>query len=189
MVQLEMKATVPEVRKALPSIKAYIHAERNDLKYCPFCNSHIEDREESIYAELIEALYRVYRWCGENKLHEFDIKEIRHLLSKVDYARFGNLIHYGGIVYAQHKAKRGKIGINMARAKEFFSGKRMIPYRKVIDLITGETIAETCVYVHDIPHLAQFIGEDGVYSPAIMPEIGEGKTFRGKRTGIPMVQR
>lgn len=160
-------STIAAVKAAMPNIRAYVHKHRNELQYCPFCDRKISDREESLYAELIADLYKVYRWCGEHKRHEFGMKDIRHLLSKVNYTRFGNLDHYGGIVY-KPKAEgqdKGVFGINMERAKEFFEGKRDIPLRRTVSLITGETIAEVRGFIKDIPPLVEFIDENGQYDP------------------------
>jgi hypothetical protein len=165
--KLQFASTQPIVKDAMPLMKKYIHEHRNDLGTCPFCDRSIMDRDESIYKELIMSLYRVYRWCGENKTHEFNMKDVRHLIGKIDYPRFGNLHHYGGIVYRPgtgvKKKNNGVYGINMERAREFFRGTRDIPVKRTIDMITGLTIAETRVYVKDIPELKTFIDEDGNY--------------------------
>lgn len=162
-------STKEEVRQSLPAIKNYVHNKRNELGFCPFCNGHIEDRIESIYAELLTALYKVMRWCEEHGRHEFQTKDIRHLLGQINYTRFGNLVHYGGVVYPikdeSGKRKRGYFGLNIERAREVFANKRPFPMAKKIDMITGECIEETCVLVKDIPALAKFIDADGNYHP------------------------
>lgn len=168
MTTLLMAATKKEVKESIPKIRSYVHKERNKLEYCPFCERRIADREESLYRELIVDLAKVYRWCGEHKRHEFEMSDIRHLLSKVNYTRFGNLDHYGGIVYKPDKTgpkNKGDFGIHMARAKEFFEGTRDIPIKRTVSLITGQTIAEVRGYVFDIPRLVDFLDENGIYDP------------------------
>lgn len=156
-----------EIKAKLPAVRKFIQANRNDLGFCPMCDRKIADREESIYAELISDLYKVYQWCGEHRRHEFEMKDIRHLLSKVNYARFGNLDHYGGIVYkpAGSTGRDGHFGINMARAKEFFAGERDIPLSRTVSLISGETVGEVRGTIRDIPALRHFLDQDGRYDP------------------------
>ncbi len=177
MKMLIEKSTKPEVQASLPAIAGFIHQERNNLKNCPFCNSHIEDRIESIYAELIHALYLVKGWCEAKGVHEFTMKEVRHLLGQINYTRFGNLVHYGGVVYPikaeKNKRRRGHFGINLTRANEVFANTRAFPMSKKIDMITGEVIEETRVYVRDIPALAKFIDPEGVYRPELFVKVPE----------------
>lgn len=146
-----------------------IMQQRNEMKYCPFCNHHIEDRTESIYSELIAAMYRVMRWCEQKQTHEFKLAEVRHLLGPVNYARFGNLVHYGGVIYPikneRGTRKRGYFGMNLQRAREVFANQRPFPMAKKYNVITSQTIEETTVYVKEIPALAQFINSDGEYRP------------------------
>lgn len=185
--KLLAKATREEVKASIPLIEKWIHENRNDLGYCPFCRAHIEDRTESIYAELIASLYKVMRWCEEHERHEFKMTDIRHLLGQINYTRFGNLVHYGGVVYPikdeKGKRKRGHFGLNMERAREVFANKRAFPLAKKIDMITGECIEETCVYIKDLPSLKQFIDDEGQYHPERF-NVDESLVQPGKR-GVP----
>lgn len=188
MKMLIEKSTKPEIQASLPAIAGFIHRERNNLKNCPFCNGHIEDRIESIYAELIHSLYLVKGWCEAKGVHEFTMKEVRHLLGQINYTRFGNLVHYGGVVYPikdeKNKRRRGHFGINLTRANEVFANTRAFPMSKKIDMITGEVIEETCVYVRDIPALSKFIDPEGVYRPELFVKVPE--TLPSSR-GVPPV--
>lgn len=146
--------------------KNYIHEHRNDLGRCPYCNGNIKDRKIALYKKLIDTLYQVYCWCGQHKKHEFHTKEIRHLLGKIEYTRFGDLVRFGGIVYkpkVDGKSEKAYFGINMKRAKEFFSGERDIPLQVVMDQISGEIIDEVRGYVSDFPELSVFIKSNGLY--------------------------
>ena len=113
---------------------------RNEIKHCPFCNGNVEDRLITLYDELINSLYDVYVWCGNNQRHEFSMKDIRHLMGHNEYARFGDLVrNAGGILYRpadedKRKAK-GSYGMNMARAKEFFQKKRSMPMEVILNQI------------------------------------------------------
>jgi len=146
--------------------KLYIHENRNSLERCPYCAGSIKDRKVAVYRGLIRALYDVYRWCGVNRRHEFKTREIKHLLGKNEYNRFGDLVRFGGIVYKPKEdgeSEKALFGINMARAKEFFAGKRDIPLQIVLDQISGEILSEVRGYVGDFPELSSFIGKNGLY--------------------------
>lgn len=140
---------------------------RNEMKYCPICGHTIADRNVTLYRELIEALYEVYKWCGKNKKHEFKTKDIRHLLSRNNYARFGDLIRFGGLVYKPKdedgQSHKAEFGINMARAKEFFTGERQIPVQITLNQITNEIIDAQYVTIKDFPKLKELLTADGLY--------------------------
>lgn len=147
-------------------IKDKVLELRNDLKKCPFCNSCIEDRTVSLYKGLIDALYKVYCWCGEHRKHEFSTKDIRHLLGRNEYARFGDLVRFGGLVYKPKidgRSRKAEFGLNMVRTSEFFAGTRDIPVQIVLNQITGEIISEVRCKVNDFPELMEFINEHGLY--------------------------
>jgi hypothetical protein len=151
----------------LQDIKAWVVEERNELKHCPVCGQNIKDRNVALYQELINALYRVYCWCGEKHRHEFKRKEVNHLLSKVDYARFGDLVRFGGIVYKPKdndgKSHKAEFGINMARAKDFFAGTYKIPVQITLNPITNEIVAATYVTIRQFPHLVDLLTKEGIY--------------------------
>ena len=150
--------------------KNFIHEHRNKMERCPYCNSSIKDRKIAIYKGLVDALYKVYCWCGQHKKHEFKTKEIKHLLGKNEYNRFGDLVRFGGIVYKPKlygKSQKASFGINMARAKEFFRGERDIPLQIIVDQISGETISEIRGKVSDFPELYMFIDKNGLYDHEI----------------------
>ena len=115
---------------------------RNEIKCCPLCNGNIEDRKVTIYKELIESLYRVYVWCGKQNIHEFEMKDVKHLLGRNEYARFGDLIRFGGLVYRPEMKDSGKTrkalyGINMERARDFYAGITPMPVQLTLNQITG----------------------------------------------------
>lgn len=150
--------------------KEYIHNHRNQLEKCPYCAGSILDRKATLHRALIDSLYKIYCWCGKNKKHEFETKEIRHFLGRSEYARFGDLVRFGGIVYkpkVNGKSSKALFGINMARAKEFFSGQRDIPLQITLDQITGEIISEVRCKVGDFPELYSLLKKDGFYDHEI----------------------
>lgn len=134
--------------------------QRNKVGICPCCHQNIKDREVTLYKALINDLYKVYRWCGENKRHEFDMKDIRQLLTRNSYARFGDLVWFGGIVYKQGKSH---YGINMGRAKEFFKGERTIPGSITINQLTNSIESRKPVHISEIKNLRELINSEGLY--------------------------
>lgn len=159
-----------ETADEIASLKAILEKDpaiRNDMKHCLLCGHTIADRKVTLYRELIEALYEVYKWCGKNKRHEFSTKDIRHLLSRNNYARFGDLIRFGGIVYkpkdAEGDSHKAQFGINMARAKEFFAGAREIPVQITLNQITNEIVDAQYVTIKDFPKLSDLLTKEGLY--------------------------
>ena len=159
-----------EFREQLKSLANRIAGEqefRNKLKTCPICGSNIMDRRIALYKELINSLYQIYIWCGRNKRHEFTTKDIIPFLNKSNYARFGDLVRFGGLVYkpknSEGNTQKAQFGLNMARAKEFFQGQRKIPVQIILNQITNEIIDAHYVSVKDFPSLINLITAEGLY--------------------------
>lgn len=140
---------------------------RNRVGNCQLCGQNIKDRTVTLYRGLIDALYEIYCWCGQKRVHEFRTKDIKHMLGKNEYARFGDLVRFGGIVYKpkteDKKSEKAYFGINMARAKEFFAGQREIPLQITLNQLTNEIIDAHYVTVKDFPDLVQLLNEKGLY--------------------------
>lgn len=151
----------------LEELKEKVLQERNEMCKCPLCNQNIKDRKVTLYKGLIDALYQVYCWCGKNKCHEFRTKDIKHLLGKNEYARFGDLVRFGGIVYKPkdeyNQSHKAEFGLNMARAKSFFIGEYEIPVQITLNQITNEIIDSTYVKINDFPELSKLLDENGLY--------------------------
>jgi hypothetical protein len=141
---------------------------RNEIGNCPLCNSNIADRKVSLYKGLINSLHKVFCYLGWKHKHEFEMKEIKHLLGKNEYARFGDLVRFGGIVYKpkdeEGKTRKAYYGMNMARANEFFRGEREIPVCITINQITNEIVSSDYVKVDDFPELKDYLDENGLYT-------------------------
>lgn len=165
--------------------RAILIETRNEVGNCPHCGSNIKDRKVSLYKELVNALYRVYCYCGEHGIHEFEMKNIKDMLGKNEYARFGDLVRFGGLVYRPKidgDKRKALYGINMARAKEFFAGSRTIPVQIVLNQITNEIVSQTECHYHEFPSLLAFIKEHGLYDfeknilvDPIIPEVIKNK--------------
>lgn len=146
--------------------KEYLNEKRNEIKRCPCCNGNIEDRKISLYKELVNSLYKVYVWLGERRIHEFEMKDIKHLLGKNEYARFGDLVRFGGVVYRPKEdgnSRKAFYGMNMARAKEFFAGTRTIPVQITLNQITNEIVSQVDCYYDEFPSLVDYLKQHGLF--------------------------
>jgi len=147
--------------------KREIIENRNVLCRCPFCNGSIKDRPITIYEGLIDCLFRVYQWCGEKGRHEFKTKEIKHLMGKNEYARFGDLIMFEGLVYKARDTEgihhKGDFGLNMNRTRMFFANEYKIPVQIIVNQITGEILNATYVGVGSFPKLVELLDKNGLY--------------------------
>lgn len=140
---------------------------RNQLKKCPLCGSSIEDRKVAIFKELIVVLHKIYCWCGKNRRHEFEMKEVREFMGKNEYARFGDLVRFGGLLYKvkteDKKRQKAHYGLNMERAREFFAGERQIPLEITLNQINNEIIDSKYVFINQIPELKTYLDQNGQY--------------------------
>lgn len=147
--------------------KQQIHAQRNEIERCPICNANIKDRKITLYRGIIRTLYSIYCWCKDRGKHEFTTKQIKQRMTHNDYARFGDLIRFGGIVYKPKdengKTRKAQFGINMSRADAFFHGNYRIPVQITIDQIRNEVIDKTEVDIKDFPELHELLKKDGLY--------------------------
>lgn len=128
----------------------------NSKKCCSHCSQPIESRDIQFYSELIKALYRVSKWCRENNVYEFEMKEVRDLLGKNEYARFGDLVWFGGIVYKKGKAS---YGINIERSVAYFKGELKAPLFITLDYL-GRKIGGKDGYITDIKKLKDFLSTE-----------------------------
>lgn len=160
---------------------------RNELIHCPICRAKISDRTVSLYSGLMDALYRVYCWCGEKRKHEFETKEIKYLLGKNEYARFGDLVRFGGVVYKPEEGK-AHFGLNMQRARSFFQGEYKIPVQIVLNQITNQIVEATYVSVKDFPELYELLNKEGLYDyEKVVTEKVNIDWERQKKAGLPPV--
>jgi hypothetical protein len=139
----------------------------NIVKECPVCGSNVQDRNIALFKELIGKLYKVYVWCGQKRVHEFTMDDIKDMLDKNAYARFGDLVRFGGLVYKPKddngNRQKAHYGLNMARCKAFWKKEYKIPVQITLNQITNEIIDAKYVMVDEFPELVKFITDKGVY--------------------------
>lgn len=90
---------------------------------CECCGTTKNWRKLTLNKSLVSIMIKIYKWCRETGRHEFERKEIKHLLtSETESATFEDLIHFGGIMYRPEGKGRGFWGMNTGRAADFISG-------------------------------------------------------------------
>jgi hypothetical protein len=141
--------------------KNQIIEKRNTIKRCPLCGGNIEDRTIALFKELVNDLYKVYKQCKFTGSHYFKMKDIKDLLNKNTYARFGDLCRFSGLVF---KMTKGNYGLNMERCEKFFRGELEIPVELTINQINNEIVSKKCVTIDKFPELKQKLTVDGMYN-------------------------
>lgn len=139
--------------------------------YCKCSCGHvhcIDKREISLFKGMDVALAKIYKWCLENNRHEFQRKEIEHLLIDGNQkARFGDWVLFGGLVYKGEK--KGDWGLNIGRCEMFFNNKKAIATKVLKDPITGEIEKFDFRFCKDIPELYTFLDENKLFNPNYVP--------------------
>lgn len=129
-------------------------------KSCPTCGQSTNDRQISLFAGMVDALFRVWKWCREKNRHEFTRKEIKHLFEDENQtARFGDWVLFGGLVYKPGNQK-GHFGLNMERCNAFFAGKLEIPTELQKNGITGELTITKKGTLGRVKKLRAFLNEN-----------------------------
>lgn len=82
--------------------------------------------------------------------------------SENDTARFGDWVMFGGLVY---KKGKGNYGLNIERCAAFFRGEYQIPTAIWKDPVSGELVGEDYRTLREIPHLSEFLNEQGQFVP------------------------
>ncbi len=128
---------------------------------CQYCGHIIDKREIALFDGMVYALWRVFEWCLQKDIHEFDRKDIEQfLIGGNEKARFGDWVMFGGLVY---KRAKGKYGINIERCNDFFANRLAIPSRIWKDPITGGLDMVDYKKMREIPGLVEFLDENKNY--------------------------
>jgi hypothetical protein len=134
--------------------------QRNEIGRCPLCGANIQDRTIALFKELVMDLYKVYRQCELRNNYYFTMKDIRNLLTKNTYARFGDLVRFSGLVF---KINKHNYGINQTRCEQFFKGELEIPVELTINQIDNSIVSKKCVSIKHFPNLIELLNKDCLY--------------------------
>lgn len=116
----------------------------------------------------VHSLWMVYKWCKENKKHEFTMSEIKHLFGQQGYTKFAYMIHGGGLVY---RIRMAHYGLNMERCEQFFSNKYAIPTKVwKSPLKDVAPILDSYRTLHQVPDIKDFLNDEGLYQVEYHPE-------------------
>ncbi len=125
---------------------------------CPTCGRAINQRVIVLFSGMVKSLFKVWQWCGEKGVHEFQRKEIKHLFkTENEVARFGDWVWFGGLIY---KTGKGHYGFNIERTEKFFAGELEIPTKIYKDPLSGENEKADYRTIKGIPHLVDFLDEN-----------------------------
>jgi hypothetical protein len=125
---------------------------------CPTCGQSVNSREIALFSGMVQALWKVLRWCEDNNRTEFERKEIKHLFGGNDniIARFGDWIWFGNLVYRPHGAKKF-YGLNLEACRAFFAGRLAIPVRVLRDPLSDTYTTIESRTIREIPNLNEFL--------------------------------
>lgn len=151
-----------ELLAAMKHVLATNPEERKLMGECQLCGSNIRNRDVTLFAGLIRAMHSVALYLKEKDNCEFNIKEVKDLMGKNEYARFGDLVRFGGIIYRPEN-KKGVYGMNMERVESFFKGQYKIPVQITLNQITNEIERSNYVTIHQFPELKELCNKDGLY--------------------------
>lgn len=134
---------------------------QEEKHFCPTCGQNITPRRITLYKGLTDALYRVYEWCLKNNIHEFNRKDIKHLMIDENCtARFGDWVLFGGLVY---KESKGNYGLNLERCQKFFENRLAIPSAIIKDPVTGSLEHQDYRTISQIQPLTNYLDLNGEY--------------------------
>ena len=158
--QKRMQKAITEMVESDPRIYVGVRMPADKPK-CSECGRILAKREISLYKGLYRALVAVYKLCIEKKKHEFSMKEIRDLIGgHNEYARFGDWVYFGGLVYKKGKSH---YGINIPRVEDFLFKDKKIQISGYKDPITREFTPTRWGTKAEIPGLKEFLNAEGLF--------------------------
>lgn len=130
---------------------------------CPTCGQSVNEREIALFSSMVQTLIRVWYWCKENRVHEFQRKDIKHIFNGDEnvIAHWGDWVFFGGLVYKP--AGKGTWGLNMERCSNFISGKLAIPTKAYKNPLEKTVRYSDERYINEIPHISNFLDKSKQY--------------------------
>jgi len=129
-------------------------------KRCPHCGQVIDTREISLFKGMYEALAIAFDWCKAHKTYKFEMKNIRDLIGKNEYARFGDWVYFSGLVFKDEKAS---YGINIERVNDFLFKNARICISGWKDPLTGQFTPSRWGTRYDVPGLIKFLNDKQMF--------------------------
>jgi hypothetical protein len=131
-------------------------------KTCPTCGQTVNEQKITFASYQAYTIKKIHQWCKGVGRHEFQKKEIKHLINDVESANLAYLKWFG-LLYRPEGAPHGTWGINLTRVEDFLAGRH--PVYTVIwkNPLTGQLSFEDQRYIHEIPHLKTFLDENDNY--------------------------
>lgn len=137
--------------------------EHSEKVPCPTCGRAMNRYKITLKRHMVVSMRKVYMWCGEKRVHEFQRKDIRHLLvSENETAHFGDLVYFGGILY---KKRRGFWGMNMKRARAFLHGESQINTSAWKDPFTKKVELSDPRFISEVKDMKDLLTEDFMFVP------------------------
>jgi len=94
------------------------------------------------------------------------MKDVRNLIGKIEYTRFGDWKKFGGLVFTpEHnddEGTKGLYGLNMERCGSFFKGFYKIPMKVLKNPVTGEITGIDYKTIREVPSLSSLM-DSGEY--------------------------
>jgi hypothetical protein len=128
---------------------------------CPTCRQSINEREITLFSDLVKALWKVAQWCEQRDRSTFTRKEVKHLFTNENQsARFGDLVLFGSLV---RRTRKGAYLIDRAAVDAFFSGRLRVPSVVHKNPLTGSVTVKQSAYITEIRNLSDLLTNDGEF--------------------------
>jgi len=129
---------------------------------CPNCGQPIKDdwREITLSKSLGSALFHVYKWATLKEKDEFEMADVKHLLSQTQYATFNDIPKITPSLLSRDRETR-RYMIDRERCRRFFKGEIAVPIAVWKHGITGEIKDERIGHVSELKGIYELMDQDG----------------------------
>lgn len=133
-----------------------------DRPKCEHCGQAIKDdwREITLSKSLAEAIWRVYKWSEEKQRDEFNMGDVKHLLSQSQYATFNDIPKISPKLIDRDRDSR-LYQISRDNCREFFKGKIVVSISVWKHGITGEIRPGVLGHVSELKGIHELMDADG----------------------------
>ena len=130
-----------------------------NIEKCNQCGQTINTRKITLYSGMVHSLAKVYGYCWDKRRRTFARREIKHMLSQNEFARFGDWIEFGLL---QRNKKKGNFIMHMELTRDFLRGEEKIPtelYKRGKEKVSRHGWK----YIYEVKGLVDFLDTDGSY--------------------------